>query len=106
MADVLADLITRNECIEIFRQTFGLNEDLLDFQVEHFEEEFFGFLGEYYRLVCQGTKGSRKEYFVKSIPITDKGNRERVKNVGVFQKEAALYKTLIKDFDDCGKFYR
>lgn len=103
MADVLANLLSRVECTEIFRQTFGSSEQLLDFSVENFDEEFFGFLGEYYRLVCRGNKGSCKEYFVKSIPIKDKANTERVRNVGVFQKETALYRTLINDFDECGK---
>ncbi|KAL5281269.1 hypothetical protein ACFFRR_004965 [Megaselia abdita] len=98
MADVLSSLLTRDECDGIFKQTF--NEDLLDFSIEHFEEEFFGFLGEYYRLVCRGTKGSKKEYFLKSIPIKDEGISERVKKIGVFQKEAALYRTLINDFDE------
>lgn len=104
MADVLASLLTRDECAIVFQESFGSSEDLLDFKVEHFKEEFFGFLGEYYRLVCRGTRGSYKEYFVKSIPISDEGNGERVKRIGVFQKEAALYKTLIKDFDEFGKF--
>lgn len=103
MADVLSNLLSRDEAVGIFKQTFGSTETLLDFRVEEFEEEFFGFLGEYYRLVCRGTKGSRKEYFVKSIPLTDEGISERVKNIGVFQKEAALYRTLINDFDECSK---
>lgn len=100
MADVLDNLLSRDECAVIF----GSNEDLLDFKVERFEEEFFGFLGEYYRLVCRGNDGSCKEYFLKSMPLLDKDNRERVKRIGVFEKEIALYKTLINDFDKCGKF--
>lgn len=105
MADVLANLLTRDECVGVFQKSFGSSEGLLDYKIEPFREEFFGFLGEYYRLVCRGINGSCKEYFVKSIPIKDEKNGQRVENLGVFQKESALYRTLINDFDECGKFY-
>ena len=100
------EILNRDECIAIFKQSVEDDEELCTYRVEHFVDEFFGFLGEYYRLVCNGSKGTFKEYFIKSLPIMDAKNKERVENIGVFSKESSLYKTLINDFDTAGKLLR
>lgn len=106
MSDNLSNLLSFEECSEIYAQTEkNVNENLSSFKIENFETEFFGFLGEYYRLICQGTKGTKAEYFLKSIPIKDEADKRRVQRIGVFQKETSLYKTLIKDFDKYGEIF-
>lgn len=87
-----------SEC-EIIVRKASKNENVkvVEFNLENFGN-YFGFLGEYFRLKIDATVNDVPEvfnFFVKSLPITDLKQRNMLVETGIFRKEVKLYESLL-----------
>lgn len=69
------------------------SDEVYNFNLEIFGN-YFGFLGEYYRLKID-VKTKELIFFVKSLPCENEERREMLKSSGIFNKEVEIYRKIL-----------
>lgn len=90
--------LSENECEKVVRKaTENENLKVVKFHIESFGS-YLGFLGEYFRLKIEAdVEGNIREFefFMKTLPIKDRKQRNMLVETGIFRKEVELYKNLL-----------
>lgn len=115
-------ILTELDCQKIVQHTTHTVDkkpvfEILNFQIENFGN-YFGFLGEYYRLkidikLAQDENDSEKVhelfYFVKALPRQNEKRRNMLIETGIFKKEVRVFReiipSLLSEFDDKFNFW-
>ncbi|XP_039437108.1 uncharacterized protein LOC120418705 [Culex pipiens pallens] len=95
------DLISAGECEQIVRNSLKVEEFvILGFKLTKIPGHL-GFLGEYLHLNVEveinGQRSSQR-YFIKSLPLGDKNQREMMEEMGFFRKEVRVYSEILSKF--------
>ncbi|GLV34580.1 uncharacterized protein CBL_09061 [Carabus blaptoides fortunei] len=95
-------LVSQEDCQKIVHKYDAGNFELVTFEVKPLGDEPMGFLGEHWRLnIAIRTANSKSvtlQFFMKSVPDGVAAHTRYIVNIGVFQKEALLYKQLFSKF--------
>lgn len=78
------------------------NVKIVEFKLENFGN-YFGFLGEYFRLEIKAEVENVPEtfkFFVKSLPLKDLKQRKMLVETGIFRKEVKLYEKLLSNLSE------
>lgn len=103
-----SNLISREDCQKIVHKYGAGNFELVSFEVKPLGDEPLGFLGEHWRILITiktwKTKTVTLQFFMKSVPAGIAAHTNYIVNIGVFKKEALLYKELFVKFQaNCTK---
>lgn len=92
-------VVSKEDCLKILNRFSNENFQLINFEVIPFGTEPLGFLGEHSKLQLtvktSNNKNAALTFFMKTIPSDTEAHRSYVVSIGVFQKEALLYKNLL-----------
>lgn len=95
--------LSKFECEKIVKKaTRHENVKVVEFKLENFGN-YFGFLGEYFRLRIEANVNHVPEvfnFFVKSLPITDLKQRKMLIETGIFRKEVKIYENLLLNLSE------
>lgn len=95
--------ISEIECERIVKKASKHeNVVVVNFELENFGN-YFGFLGEYFRLKIDANVNDLSEefnFFVKSLPVTDLKQRKMLVESGIFKKEVKLYEDLLLNLSE------
>lgn len=97
-----SNLISREDCQKIVHKYGAGNFELVSFEVTPLGDEPLGFLGEHWRILITIKTWKLKtvtlQFFMKSVPAGIAAHTSYIVNIGVFKKEALLYKELFVKF--------
>lgn len=93
-------VLSLDECNTILNNSLNHSKfKLVKKEITKFSEKTLGFLAEHLLLrifyVSEGDGVREKTYFIKSLPITNKEQRDFIESCGVLLKEKTVYKNVI-----------
>lgn len=100
-------VVSKEDCLKILNRFSKENLQLINYEVIPFGSEPLGFLGEHSKLqITAKTLNNKKvvlTFFMKTIPSDTEAHKSYVVSIGVFKKEALLYKNLLSKFHNLTK---